>query len=136
MSKVNRMCCVYEAYTKDGQLVARGFADDVAAVVGSDKGHIGSYAFRGGYVKNKYLIKKIGMKEKVVETNIKYYDHPKKDNETFVERYWCLERYGTTEMSEEEYSRHQELIEDKGYNVKYTKIKIGKRRFAYRLEVV
>lgn len=39
-------------------------------------------------------------------------------------------------MSKDEYKRHKELIEDKGYNVKYTKIRHGRQKMYYLVEVL
>lgn len=133
MAKAVRICNIYEAYTLDGKPVAKGFADEVATALKCNPKSVGSYAENNNVVLKQWRIKKVGKAEKLVDNNINY---EPKTKETFVERYWCLDYYGTTEMSEKEYARHKELIEDKGYCVKYTKIKIGKRRYAYHLEVV
>lgn len=130
---MKKMCNFYEVYEGD-ELVAKGFKSDVAYLLDITESGVDSVCRNKFKAKGKYLIKCVGKKEKVYSRlGDPIVSRPKK--ETFVERYWDLDRYGFTEMSESEYRRHQQLIEDKGYKAKYIKIPVGKRRCVYRVEV-
>ena len=135
---MKRMCCVYEAYIDD-KLVAKGFAKDISMVIGGSATNI---AYAGRYdslVNGKYRIKIIGQKVKYYSRDGIYEGSSELlpyQAETFVERYFDLDRYGNTIMDQKEYKRHKKLIEDKGYNVKYTKIKHGRQRAYYLVEVI
>lgn len=131
---MQKMCNYYQAYEED-KLIAEGFKSDIAYTLGITDSGVDTAQRNGFKVKGKYIIILIGKK-------MKYYDSDRnpvsivKRKETFVERYFDLERHGTTIMSADEYKRHQELIEDKGYHVRYTKVKRGRQKAYYLLEVI
>lgn len=129
-----KKCNFYEVYEGD-KLVTSGFKSDVAFSLGITESGVDTAQRHGYRVNGKYYIVYVGKKTK-------YYDVDRKPivlvkrKETFVERYHELDVYGNTLMSVEEYKRHKELIEDKGYNVRYTKIKRGRQKAYYKLEVI
>lgn len=129
------MCNYYQIY-EDDRLVSEGFKSDIAFTLGITESGVDTAQRQGYRVKGKYLIVLIGKKMKY------YYDPARnpvslvKRKETFVERYADLDRHETTIMSTEEYKRHKELIENKGYHVRYTKVKRGRQKAYYLLEVV
>lgn len=129
-----KKCNFYEVYEGD-KLVTSGFKSDVAFSLGITESGVDTAQRHGYRVNGKYYIVYVGKK-------MKYYDTDRnpvsivKRKETFVERYFDLERHGTTIMSADEYKRHQELIEDKGYHVRYTRVKRGRQKAYYLLEVI
>lgn len=131
---MQKMCNYYQVY-EDERLVAEGFKSDIAYTLGITDSGVDTAQRNGFKVKGKYIVILIGKK-------MKYYDSDRnpvsivKPRETFVERYFDLERHGTTIMSAEEFKRHKELIEDKGYKVRYTKVKRGRQKAYYLLEVI
>lgn len=129
-----KKCNFYEVY-EDGRLVMSGFKSDIAFSLNITESGVDSAQRQGHKVKGKYYIVFIGKKTKYYDVDRKPLGLVKR-KETFIERYFDLERHGTTIMSAEEYKRHQELIEDKGYRVKYTEIKHGRQRPYYLLEVI
>ena len=131
---MQKLCNYYHVYEED-KLVAEGFKSDVAWTLGITESGVDTMCRQQALVKGKYLIKFIGKEVKhYSRTGVPIVSRPKK--ETFEERYWDLNRYGFTEMSEEEYRRHQELIEDKGYIAKYTKKPNGRRKHVWRVELI
>lgn len=128
-----KRCKVYQA-ERNGKVIATGFADEVAKQLGCSRQSIIWCGQHEGVADGKYRIATIGMA-------VKYYDNTVSTEieplgETFIERYSDLDNHGNTIMSQKEYKRHQRLIEDKGYNVKYTKIKHGRQKAYYLLEVI
>lgn len=138
---MKKMCNVYEAYNEDGEVIARGFKSDVSWVLGITESGLDTAARNNLKVKGRFTVRFIGKKAKYYTRFGKPVDQEPPQNqveqkETFVERYHELDVYGNTLMSVEEYKRHKELIEDKGYNVRYTKIKRGRQKAYYKLEVI
>lgn len=131
---MQKMCNYYQVYEGE-RLVAEGFKSDIAYTLGITDSGVDTAQRNGFKVKGKYIIILIGKK-------MKYYDSDRnpvsivKRKETFVERYFDLDRHGTTIMSAEEFKRHKELIEDKGYHVRYTRVKRGRQKAYYLLEVI
>lgn len=127
-----RRCKVYEARL-DGKVVARGFADEVAEILGCGQQSIIWCGAHDGIADKKYQVSTVGWA-------VKKYDKSEPEieplGETFVERYYTLDYYGNTILTQEEYKRHQSLIEDKGYKVKYTKKKHGRQKAYYIVEVL
>lgn len=133
MSKTYKMCNVYEAYNQKNELIARGFSDDVSAVIGCSQRAL-SGIHDEKIMLNKFRVVYLGKKEKTIEVTAGY--TYKQNGETFVERYRELDYYGNTIMSQTEYKNHEKLIEDKGYTAKYTKIKHGRQKACYLVEVL
>ena len=138
---MKKMCNVYEAYNEDGEVIARGFKSDVSWVLGITESGLDTAARNNLKVKGRFTVRYIGKKAKYyTRFGIPVDQEPPQNQveqkETFIERYFDLDRHGTTIMSVEEYSRHEELIEDKGYKVKYTKIKRAREKPYYLLEVI
>lgn len=129
-----KKCNFYEVYEGD-KLVTSGFKSDVAFSLGITESGVDTAQRQGYRVKGKYYIVYVGKKTKYYDVDRKPIGLVKR-KETFVERYHELDVYGNTLMSVEEYKRHKELIEDKGYNVRYTKIKRGRQKAYYKLEVI
>lgn len=131
---MKKLCNYYRVYEED-KLVAEGFKSDVAWTLGITESGVDTMCRQQALVKGKYLIK-------FIDKKVKHYSRigdpivSRSRKETFVERYWDLNRYGFTEMSEEEYKRHHELIESKGYRARYTKIPIGRRKHAWRVDLI
>lgn len=130
---MQKRCNYYQVY-EDGKLIAEGFKSDLSYMLDISESGIDTAERSKHKVKGKYSIKYVGKRIKRYEKKDQTRIVPPK--ETFVERYWSLDYYGTTEMSEEEFARHRDLIENKGYRVKYTKIKRGKEKPYYFLEVI
>ena len=138
---MKKMCNIYEAYNEDGEVIARGFKSDVSWVLGITESGLDTAARSNLKIKGKYTVRYIGKKEKHytrfgIPVDQELPSRQVEQKETFVERYGDLDRHGTTIMSVEEYSRHEMLIEDKGYKVKYTKIKRTREKPYYLLEVI
>lgn len=135
---MQKLCNVYEALNKDGEVVARGFSTDVAMVIGCSPQNIVSLGKYEGTYDGKYKIRIIGRKVKYYnkEGEVTGYSAMLPKQETFVERYRDLDYHGNTIMTKEEFKRHKYLIEDKGYRVKYTKKKHGRQKMYYLVEVI
>ena len=129
-----KKCNFYEVY-EDGRLVASGFKSDVAFSLGITESGVDTAQRQGYRVKGKYYIEYVGKKTKYYDADRKPISLVKR-KETFIERYHELDVYGNTIMDQSEYKRHKELIEDKGYNVKYTRIKHGRQKYYYLVEVL
>lgn len=134
---MQKLCKVYEV-TSGGEVIARGFASDVAMVLGCQQQNVITLGRSSGVYKGKYRVTIIGQKIKRYDKNgnVLGTSGILPDEETFVERYQDLDSHGNTIMSKDEYKRRKELIEDKGYNVKYTKIKHGRQKMYYLVEVL
>jgi len=130
-----KLCKVYEA-SLNGKVIARGFADEVAEKIGVSKQSVIWCGANDGTANGKYQVTTVGWATKYYNKKGDcYYSEISPIGETFVERYFCLDNYGNTIMSNKEYKRHKALIEDKGYTVKYTKKKDGRKTY-YLLEVI
>lgn len=135
---MKKLCNVYEVYDEFNALFMKGFKSDVAYVLDITESGVDSVCRNQTRAKGKYLIKFVGKEMKYYSrcgVPVNKRPEPLKRKETFVERYGDLEKYGNTLMSRDEYKRHQELIEDKGYKVRYTK-KRDRRGVYYRLDVI
>jgi len=135
---MQKLCKVYEAINKDGEVVARGFSTDVAMVLGCVSQNIVSLGNCEGTFDGKYRIRIVGQKIKYYtkDGDVTGYSSMLPKKETFVERYRDLNYYGNTIMTKDEYKRHKELIEDKGYRVKYTRIRHSRQKSYYLVEVI
>ena len=129
-----KKCNFYEVYEGD-KLVTSGFKSDVAFSLGITESGVDTAQRHCYRVNGKYYIVYVGKKTKYYDVDRKPIGLVKR-KETFVERYFDLDRHGTTIMSADEYKRHKELIEDKGYKVRYTKVKRGRQKAYYLLEVI
>lgn len=133
---MKKMCNVYEVTNRDGDVIARGFADDVAMVMGCSAPNVNYLALFQGLYKGKFRVKKIGQRMKDYSHPDEYSDIITIEEETFVERYRDLDEHGNTIMSRKEYKRHRELIEGRGYRTKYRKVKCRKDEPYYIVEVL
>lgn len=128
-------CKVYEA-SLNGEVIARGFAAEVAHKIGVSKQSVIWCGSHDGTANGKYQVTTVGWAIKHYNKKGEYYYSDIKPIEEEFDRYEFLDRYGNTNINQREYANRKKLFEDKGYKVRYIKKKHGREKAYYIVEVI
>lgn len=117
----NIKCGIYEAFNEKNELIARGFKDDVAMVIGCDPHYVSTYARSRCLYKSKFRIEKVKDERRDVE----YEFEPclEKNEEKEIPDYILVNvnKYGNCILPDGNPNVYIEYLKTKGYKCKARK---------------
>jgi hypothetical protein len=140
MTTAKRICGVYEVYDTNNVLLARGFKEDVAKVLGCNPSYVSTYSSKDYYYKGKYRVVLVDKVDRNVEYEFGYI--PKRETPPEIPEYilYHIKKDGNTSLPDGDPNYYLNYLRENGYECYARKVVepkgIGKRQKVYYIAEV